>query len=405
MSRVVDRWQDRQILIPRMSRRLYFEACEEFDFRLLFALSYVAGGGAEVAECLAAVDGVGDFDFEAWHEGWKRVAERVSSEAASDEAAGRAHSARAGHMRAANYFYQAGFFLRAGSSEFLDMHRRSVAAFEAAASLPGPEFRRTHVPFEGASLPAWFFPAEKGRRSRTLIALTGTDATNEQLYYFAGGRTAAARGWNLLCVSGPGQFSTLSVHPEMVFRPDYETVIGPVLDHLTGIAEVDPDGIALLGFSKGGYLAPRCAAAEPRIKALVANGPVTNFHDAIWPGVQRMMDHSGPMSEWVTAILTWIYGAPNMSRVKRIMQDYNLDGKVEQIACPTLILGSQGEGPTKRAQAREFASRLNAPHESRFFTKEEGADAHCQIGNWTLMHQVVFDWLDKTLPDRGGALA
>ena len=29
------------------------------------------------------------------------------------------------------------------------------------------------------------------------------------------------------------------------------------------------------------------------------------------------------------------------------------------------------------------------------FTEEEGADAHNQVNNLSLLHQVVFDWLDE----------
>jgi hypothetical protein len=388
----------REKLIPRMSQRVYFTSCEEFDFRLLFALAYVRGGGAEVGECFSAVQQVGDFDFDGWHRGWLRLAQTVHAQADADRKAGNGHSARSGYQRASNYLYWAGFFLLPGSAEFLDLHHRSTTAFEAAAGLPGPEFRRILIPYEGDTLPGWFFPARTGARARTLIVMTGTDATNEQLYYFAGGPTAALRDWNVLCFSGPGQLSTISVRPGLAFRPDYENVLPAVVDHALTMPEVDPDGLALMGFSKGGYLAPRGAADEPRIKALIANSPITNFHDVIWPGVQRMLDHGGRMGEWAAALLQWIYGAPSMDAVRQAMREYNLDGAVERIACPTLVLDSEGEGERFSTQTEEFVERLRAPYERHHFTKEQGADAHCQINNWTLMHQVVFDWLDRAVP-------
>lgn len=399
---VPDQHARREVLIPRMSRRVFFNSCEEFDFRLLFALSYVGGGGAEQAECYAAVQGVGDYDFAGWHAGWLGVAEKVLVAADDDRRNGRSASARAGYQRASTYFYQSAFFLPAGSEEFLSLHRRSTAAFESAAELPGAEFRRVLVPFEGASLPGWFFPAGTNEPARTLIVFTGTDATNEQLYYFAGGRRAAERGWNLLCVSGPGQFSTLEVEPGLTFRPDYDVVLRAVVDHLETVPEVDSSQLAVMGFSKGGYLAPRGVAGDDRIKALVANSPITNFHDVIWPGVQRMLNHSDAMQEWVTSLLQWIYGASSIDEVEEITRDYNLDGLVEAIRCPTLILDSVGEGPTFREQTLEFQARLKAPQTVRHFTAEEAADAHCQIGNWALMHQVVYDWLDTVLPTSAG---
>ncbi|WP_371650403.1 alpha/beta hydrolase family protein [Streptomyces mirabilis] len=47
-------------------------------------------------------------------------------------------------------------------------------------------------------------------------------------------------------------------------------MVGPVLDFLTRDPGVDPARTALLGVSLGGYLAPRAAAYEPCLAAVVA---------------------------------------------------------------------------------------------------------------------------------------
>lgn len=44
----------------------------------------------------------------------------------------------------------------------------------------------------------------------------------------------------------------------------------PAVDFAVGLGGVDPDRIALLGMSMGGYLAPRAAAFEHRIAACIA---------------------------------------------------------------------------------------------------------------------------------------
>ncbi len=44
-----------------------------------------------------------------------------------------------------------------------------------------------------------------------------------------------------------------------------------------------------------------------------------------------------------------------------------------------------------------LSAALKAPTVVRVFTEEEGAEEHCQMGNITLLHQVLFDWLDDTL--------
>jgi hypothetical protein len=54
-------------------------------------------------------------------------------------------------------------------------------------------------------------------------------------------------------------------------RPDWETVVAAVVDFAIVQPNVDPERIALSGWSLGGHLAPRAASGEPRIRALIAD--------------------------------------------------------------------------------------------------------------------------------------
>jgi hypothetical protein len=44
--------------------------------------------------------------------------------------------------------------------------------------------------------------------------------------------------------------------------------------------------------------------------------------------------------------------------------------------------------------AHEFFEKLTCPKTERVVTSEEGGEAHCQINNPSLKHQIEFDWLD-----------
>src|SRR5262245_14763636 len=54
-------------------------------------------------------------------------------------------------------------------------------------------------------------------------------------------------------------------------RPDSENVIRPVVDYVLSRPEVDPDRIALIGWSFGGYVAPGAASSEPRVAACIVD--------------------------------------------------------------------------------------------------------------------------------------
>jgi alpha-beta hydrolase superfamily lysophospholipase len=69
-----------------------------------------------------------------------------------------------------------------------------------------------------------------------------------------------------------------ALHREgLVFRPDWEKVVMPVVDFALKQPGVDPKRIALMGVSMGGYLAPRATAFEKRIAALIANDGIYDF--------------------------------------------------------------------------------------------------------------------------------
>lgn len=54
--------------------------------------------------------------------------------------------------------------------------------------------------------------------------------------------------------------------------------------------DVDPERLALIGYSFGGYLAPRAAAFEPRIRACIADSllvDVAGAWRAAWPAILR----------------------------------------------------------------------------------------------------------------------
>ncbi|MCC7022163.1 MAG: alpha/beta fold hydrolase, partial [Thermomicrobiales bacterium] len=122
-----------------------------------------------------------------------------------------------------------------------------------------------------------FFRVDESPEPRpTILFHGGFDSTLEELYP-AAGAAAIERGYHCLAFAGPGQGRALR-EQGLPFRPDWEAVVTPVVDVALARPEVDPSRLALLGWSYGGLLAPRAAAFEPRIAALIAwDGIYDNF--------------------------------------------------------------------------------------------------------------------------------
>ena len=182
-------------------------------------------------------------------------------------------SAREAYLRACNY-YRASYPFLFGTPvdpRLIEAFDREVNAFLKAAALFEPPIEPIKIPYEGTTLPGYFYRIDdSGQPHPTLIATNGYDATVQGMHF---GHAAAAvrRGYNYLIFDGPGQRRVLykqGIH----MRPDWENVVTPVVDYaLLHGPEIDPARIALIGWSFDGYLAPHAASGEHRLAACIAD--------------------------------------------------------------------------------------------------------------------------------------
>jgi dipeptidyl aminopeptidase/acylaminoacyl peptidase len=284
------------------------------------------------------------------------------------------------------------------------------------------EVERVRIPYEGTTLPGYFYRVDGSRAPRrTLLSLGGFDSTGEELYFFA---VAAAlrRGYNVLTFEGPGQGEPLRVQG-LPARPDYEVPVRAAVDYLLTRPDVDLERIALMGTSLGGYYAPRAAGFEPRVKALISHGVFFDWwatqtktkpalalligkcksQGVVAAVLSAAMRFNGGLHRAVKNAM-WVLGKQNPIEVIHEMQRYTLKETAGLIRQPTLILHGEKDHFVPREQVDQFYTALKAPKTLRVFTEEEGGEEHCQFGNMTLLHQVLFDWLDETLA-RGSPIA
>ena len=147
---------------------------------------------------------------------------------------------------------------------------RRPHVFLKGAALSDIPIEAVEIPFEDTTLPGYFVTVDDSGAPRpTIVHTNGYDSTIQEMY-FAHAPAAIRRGYNVLLFDGPGQGRNL-IKDGIHIRPDWENVVRPVIDYALTRPEIDPDKIALAGWSFGGFLAPRAASFEHRIAALVAD--------------------------------------------------------------------------------------------------------------------------------------
>ena len=386
----------------------------QFSFQLLRVLGSTASHQADVGECLATASRIAEGDFESWAREWTRTASRLEATADACLAKGHRVSASDTYLRAANYFRAAEFYLHGNPDDprILELSARNARCFREGLRAGSFAFEETRIAYEGTTLPGIFYSAGGGRR-KTLIAQTGFDGTIEGLYPWA--LAAVRRGWNCFTFEGPGQGEVIRKQ-RLPFRPDWERVVGPVIDHLRARPDVDVERLALLGVSFGGLLAPRAAAFEHRLAACIANGGVLDFVGPRIPkGMSRaqfahaILSAPAQVDEMLAAAASksaearwgqengkYTFQASSGSDWLKKLLDYDLAPYAAQIKCPTLVVDVEKENSFP-GEAKKLFDLLECPKTWLYFTEEEGAGDHCQTGSPTLGQQRILDWLDETV--------
>ena len=195
----------------------------------------------------------------------------------------------------------------------------------------------------------------------------------------------------------------------------------PMLDHALGLPEVDPDRIALYGWSFGGYLAPRAATAEHRLAACISDcGPYDSLAATLaripaplrhqFPDgnavVLRLLTEAldvvagKPTAGWALRRNMFVHGVGTPMEFLRLAGDYSLKGREQHlISCPTFVSATDGDDLS--ATAHEFAANLRCPHEYVLFGQEVGVFGHCEMAGREVFHRRMFRWLDGVLAPPG----
>ena len=328
------------------------------------------------------------YDNDAWYEVMYGSGAQLRSRAREQEAGRHPISARESNLRGSAYCQWSIAFMEHDDPRRENAYRDSIDAFRDFARLATPQIERVEVAYEDSPYPAWFVPADRGEsRAPAIVYLPGWDSTKEQGMMFA--LAMQERGIATLLCDSPGIGEAVAFRG-LVNRHDYEVPAGAAFDHLTARSDVDPDRIAVVGLSLGGYRAARTAAFDHRFAGAVAWGAVWDFQKT-WANFRDNPRGNVPTP---TAHALAVMGAATLDEVWEKLARWNLEGVAEKIACPFLILHGENDAliPTEDAR-RMYDEAGSEEKELRIFTEDEGGAAHCQNDNRLLAHDYIGDWL------------
>ncbi|MHB1947662.1 MAG: alpha/beta hydrolase family protein [Gammaproteobacteria bacterium] len=384
---------------------------KSFSFEFIRTLGYAYSGGADLGECVGTAKAIPDANIDSWYQEWLNLGNRVYNFADRMQKQNDVASAREAYLRASNYFRTSAFYMvadkdREKSTMALGLSKTNFLNAIASMSFIQP----IKIPYDMTALPGYLIRSPF-KNSPLLIVTTGFDGTAEELY-FEVGVAAYERGYNVLLFEGPGQGDVLR-KLNLPFRPDWEHVISQVLDYAVTIPDINKNKIALMGISMGGYLAARAAAFDKRIKACIVNGGIYDLSSGIMktlPSDMVKLLKENPdkfniaisdvmknnvSANWYFNNAMWTLQATTPADAITKLQQYTLAGVVGKIKCPMLVVDSDND-MFFQGQAKQLFDALKSPKTYLLFTKDQYAQAHCQMGAIAVSNEKILHWLSDT---------
>jgi dienelactone hydrolase len=244
---------------------------------------------------------------------------------------------------------------------------------------------RVEVAWNGATVGGWLHLMPEKAKAPLLFYVPGSDVTAET-FPEPPHNPAFERGMHVFSFDGPGQGSANMAGIRLT--PDaYESAAKPMLDALAKRAEIDAERIVTYGTGMGGFWAMRVAAHDRRIKAAATKSSYAEK--------SHVTTEDSPRYKQLFAFLTQ---AASEEELDRTMADMTLDGHMEQVRSPALLVVGEYDHRDPIDEVYRLFDRLATPGELWVF-----ADQLHRIkipGGESVLTELMFDWLADRLAGR-----
>lgn len=358
--------------------------------------------GAQLNEVLEAIEPVidraadGDDATTAYLDAYEQLGDRIAELADEDLSAGNSLSAADKYERAAVYYLTGERMQRVGYAPRKRVYDKMLCAFAAHLANTDRAAERVEIPFGGTSFPGIFFrSAPAAHRSPVIVHVNGLDSTKEMIYGAPLRTDLARRGISTLMVDHPGTGEALRLGG-LTAVVEAETWAGACVDYLESRDDVDQDRIGIVGWSLGGYYAPRAAAFEKRFKLCACWG--ANYN---WGELQRRRaerEGENPVPHYWEHV-QWVWGKSSFAEFMQFVPAVTLEGVVSELTVPFLVTHGSGDRqiPIEYAYA-QYEGAINSPdRELRILTARDGGIEHVGGDNMLAASSIIADWTARRL--------
>ncbi|MFD1611469.1 alpha/beta hydrolase family protein [Sphingomonas tabacisoli] len=331
-----------------------------------------------------------DKGTEAFFDSWGAMADRVAELGQVAEAAGNFLSASEKYARATAYYMTAERMQSRNYEPRWTMYRRMLETMDRTVATGGLNCERVDIDYEGTSFPGLFVRGVGDDPRPCLVFCNGLDSVKEMIY-LAVRDTFAVRGISVLMVDQPGVGEALRLKGLPAIY-DSERWAGAAADYLETRADVDHARLGIIGWSLGGYYAPRAACYEKRFKLCVAWGANHNWGELQHRRLAREGDRPVP-HYWDH--VQWVWGQPTLDEFINYVSRVTLAGHMHNMTVPYLVTHGANDRQIPLEYAHQsYSEAINSPcRELTIFTDREGGVEHVSADNMEPVRSYIADWV------------
>jgi dienelactone hydrolase len=366
----------------------FFTPTHPFGGQTLRLVAQAQQGGGDVFDIARTCAKIEPGDKNRWEREWLDLAQTTEAKAKEALAAGHDHTAMQKFFHANQYYRMSDVFLTiAEEAKKSERFRKAQENFRAGAKLHSPPIEVVTVTCGNEAYDGYFcHPVQpKPGKWPAVLFLGGADAFAEEIYF--GAKPMLERGWAVLLVDTPGRGSSMYLK-SIKTRPDYEVPGKACLDYLISRPEVDSQHVALVGISMAGYYAPRVAAFDKRVKALVA-----------WSGCYSILDDLYDFCHHLQPTVQRLLGGVSHEEARRVLKEFSMAGIARNITCPTLITHGAADTLMSVDGAKRLFAEIGAKDKTLKIYDEHdvGGRVHCSHDYWAENVPFMLDWLGEQL--------
>jgi len=335
-----------------------------------------------------------DGGTEAFFTAWCDMADRLRSLGDEDAAADRPLSAAEKYGRACVYYMTAERMQSRHYRPRQEAYAKMLEMADRWITLGGLPCERVDIPYEGSSFPGLLATVPGVENPPCMVFCNGLDSVKEMIYRCGMAQELQRRGIATLMIDHPGVGEALRLRGLNAVH-ESERWAGAAVDFLERDGRVDAARVGMMGWSLGGYYAPRAAAFEKRFKLCVAWGANHNWGELQKKRLAREGDR--PVPHYWDHVM-WVWGKDTLDDFMAFAPKVSLVGVVKNITVPFLITHGANDRQIPLSYAQQcYEEAVNSPQrELKIFTDREGGVEHVSADNMEPVRSYIADWIERT---------